>query len=326
MNKRFDVVALGELLIDFTGNGISEQGNPLFEANPGGAPCNVLSMLQRLGKKTAFVGKVGNDSFGEMLIGAVKEQGINTDYLTKDADIPTTLAFVHTKADGDRSFSFYRKPGADMMLRTSDFDKELLADTKVFHFGTLSMTDSAIAEVTKCAVNMAKQAGAIISFDPNYRPLLWNDVEAAKAAMWYGISECDILKIADDEIEFLTGETDIDKGVSVIAEKTSAKIICATLGKNGSKVFYRGNTYKCELFCEPFIRENTIETTGAGDTFMACVLNFVLENGIDGMSDESLKKMLNFANAAASIITTRKGALRVMPTVDEVTELLKSRS
>ena len=203
--KKFDVVALGELLVDFTENGISNQGNPLLEAKPGGAPCNVLSMLQNLGKKTAFIGKVGQDAFGQMLAEAVRKQGINTDNLLMDPQVPTTLAFVHTKEDGDRSFSFYRNPGADMMLREEEIDENLLRDTKIFHFGTLSMTDERIAGVTKYAVETAKSANALISFDPNYRPLLWENADDAKRQMWYGISRCDILKIADDEISFLTG-------------------------------------------------------------------------------------------------------------------------
>ena len=178
--KKYDVVALGELLIDFTENGKSNQGNPLFEANPGGAPCNVLSMLQRLGKKTAFIGKVGNDNFGRMLRDVVSEQGINTDNVIFDDDIHTTLAFVHTKEDGDRDFSFYRNPGADMMLRKNEINESLLENTKIFHFGTLSMTEEKIAETTKYAVEKSKSMGAVISFDPNFRPPLWDDFEKAK--------------------------------------------------------------------------------------------------------------------------------------------------
>ncbi len=319
--KKYDVIAIGELLVDFTENGISEQGNPLLEANPGGAPCNVLSMLQNLGKKTAFIGKVGQDAFGRMLIEVVKEQGINTDNLLIDDAVPTTLAFVHTEKDGDRSFSFYRNPGADMMLRWNDIHKELLGDTRIFHFGTLSMTDEQIAETTKKAVQEAKNADALISFDPNLRPLLWNDLEDAKRQIWYGISQCDILKISDDEITFLTGTNDIDAGVTKILERYRPALICATMGKHGSKAYYKGES----VFCAPFLREDTIETTGAGDTFMACVLNAVLEKGTEALSDEDLMKMLNFANAASSIITTRKGALKVMPQKQEIITVMNNR-
>lgn len=315
--KKYDVIALGELLIDFTGNGVSSQGNPLFEANPGGAPCNVLAMLQKLGKKTAFIGKVGDDMFGEILTKAVEEQGIDTKYLTKTKEVPTTLAFVHTKEDGDRSFSFYRNPGADMMLEKSDLEEVDFTETKIFHFGTLSMTEEKIADVTKSAISEAKKAGALISFDPNYRNLLWSSEDKAREAIWYGIGQCDILKISDDEIEFITGEADIDKGVEIISARTNARLICATLGRDGSKAFYKD----LKVFVEPYLQENTIETTGAGDTFMACTLYGILNNGIDELTEEKIIDVLKFANAAASIITTRKGALRVMPDLEEVKAL-----
>lgn len=317
--KKYDVVAMGELLVDFTENGVSEQGNPLLEANPGGAPCNVLSMLQNLGKKAAFIGKVGQDAFGRMLVEAVKGQGINTDNLLFDNVVPTTLAFVHTEKDGDRSFSFYRNPGADMMLRWNDVSEELLGDTRVFHFGTLSMTEETIAGTTKKAVQKAKEQGAVISFDPNLRPPLWKDLEDAKRQMWFGISQCDILKISDDEIAFLTDKTDIDAGVAEILEKYSPMLVCATMGKRGSKAYYNGET----VFCSPFLRKDTVETTGAGDTFMACVLNAVLEKGMEALTREDLFEMLEFANAASSIITTRKGALKVMPRREEIVTVLQ---
>ena len=318
--KTYDVVALGELLIDFTENGMSAQGNPILEANPGGAPCNVLAMLQNLDRKTAFIGKVGDDNFGHTLAETVKEQGVDIKNLLFDKEVHTTLAFVHTAPDGDRSFSFYRNPGADMMIRKEDIDESLLADTKLFHFGTLSMTDSEVAGATKFAVAKAKEAGAIISFDPNLRPPLWKTLEEAADARWWGIGQCNVLKISDDEIEFLTGEKEIDAGIAKIIEKAKAegnenlKLVCASMGKDGSKAFYEGRI----VIGKPFPRENTIETTGAGDTFMACVLNGVLENGLTDLTDETLTKILTFANAAASLITTKKGALRVMPTKAEV--------
>lgn len=317
--KKFDVVALGELLVDFTENGISEQGNPLLEANPGGAPCNVLSMLQNLGKKTAFIGKVGADAFGQMLIQAVRAQGINTDNLLTDDVVHTTLAFVHTDREGDRSFSFYRNPGADMMLRWDEVHQEMLGDTRIFHFGTLSMTERQIGNVTKKAVERAKSEGALISFDPNLRPPLWKGLEDAKDKMWYGIGQCDILKISDDEIYFLTGTQDINRGIEIILSRSNPRLVCATMGKNGSKAFCNGKS----VFCEPFLRNDTIETTGAGDTFMACVLNTVLEKELETLSEKELLEMLRFANAASSIITTRKGALKVMPEKNEVLETIE---
>lgn len=316
--KKFDVTALGELLVDFTENGISAQGNTLLEANPGGAPCNVLAMLKNLGKKTAFIGKIGNDALGKMLKKTVEDQGICIDNLVEDEEIHTTLAFVHSDKDGDRSFSFYRNPGADLMLQWEEINVDFLVNTKIFHFGTLSMTEEEIKNVTKKAVQKAKENGVLISFDPNFRPLLWKDMEDARQQMWYGIGQCDILKISDDEILFLTGTKDIDEGIARIREKSHAKLICATMGKNGSKVYYKGKT----VFGRPFLRKDTIETTGAGDTFMACVLNTVLEKGLEQLTQESLTEMLLFANAASSIITTRKGALKVMPQRQEILDCL----
>ena len=194
--KKYDVTALGELLIDFTENGKSNQGNPLFEANPGGAPCNVLAMLAKLGHNTAFIGKVGNDFFGEQLRAAIKEVGIDDTGLCTDEKIHTTLAMVHTYPDGDRDFSFYRNPGADMMLNKAEICEDILKNTKIFHFGTLSMTHEGVREATKEAIHIAEEAGAIISFDPNLRPPLWESMEEARKQVLYGLGHCQILKFS----------------------------------------------------------------------------------------------------------------------------------
>lgn len=178
--KKYDVTALGELLIDFTENGTSGQGNPIYEANPGGAPCNVLAMLAKLERKTAFIGKVGQDIFGNRLKEIVAAAGIDVSNLVTDKDVRTTLAFVETFPDGDRDFSFYRNPGADMMLREDEVNEDILRDTKIFHFGTLSLTHEEVRRATKKAVETAKAAGAVISFDPNLREPLWDSLEEAK--------------------------------------------------------------------------------------------------------------------------------------------------
>lgn len=312
--KRFDVIALGELLIDFTENGLSANGNPLLEANPGGAPCNVLAMLQNLDKKTAFIGKVGKDAFGEYLSETVKQVGIDVTNLVYDDEIPTTLAFVHTASDGDRSFSFYRNPGADMMLKESDINYELINEAKLFHFGTLSMTHDEVRSATKKAVEYAKDKGLLISFDPNYRPLLWKDPELAKEMMRYGFSKCDILKISDDEITFVTGKETVEEAIPEFLKQFKPKLMCVTMGKEGSIAIYGDS----QVSAKAVLREDTIETTGAGDTFMACTLNYVLEHGLENLSESELLEMQEFAGAAASIITTRKGALKVMPTREEI--------
>ncbi len=317
-NRSYDVTALGELLIDFTENGTSTQGNPIMEANPGGAPCNVLAMLNRLGKKTAFIGKVGKDMFGNQLKAAVEEVGIDTQALVMDDEVHTTLAFVHTYPDGDRDFSFYRNPGADMMLTIDEVPDDLIRDSRIFHFGTLSSTHEGVRKATRHAIDVAKEAGCIITFDPNLRPPLWKSLEDARKEIEYGLTKCDVLKISDNEVEFLFDTTDYDKGAALIEEKYHIPLVLITMGKDGSRAYYKGRRVECA----PFLQKHTIETTGAGDTFCASILNYVLEHGLENLSDENLMEMLTFANAGASLITTRKGALRVMPTREEVLEFI----
>ena len=432
--KQYDVVALGELLIDFTQNGLSPQGNPLFEANPGGAPCNVLAMLTGLGDRTAFIGKVGNDGFGHQLKQALTEVGIGTEGLCMDDAVHTTLAIVQTKADGDRDFSFYRKPGADMMLTEKEVRPELLSDCRIFHFGSLSMTDEGVRAATKHAIQVAKEAGALISFDPNLRPPLWDSLDAAKEQIAYGMKQCQILKISDDEITWFTGETDYEKAARRLQSEYDIPLVFVSLGSKGSQAYCgetavtvepflqegtiettgAGDTFmgcmlhqilkkgtfdpnlrpplwdsldaakeqiaygmkQCQIlkisddeitwftgetdyekaarrlqseydiplvfvslgskgsqaYCgetavtvEPFLQEGTIETTGAGDTFMGCMLHQILKKGTLDLTKEDLREMLVFANAAASLITTKKGALRVMPKLEEIKALIAER-
>ena len=255
MNKQYDVAALGELLIDFTENGTSGQGNPVYEANPGGAPCNVLSMLNKLGHHTAFLGKVGDD---------------------------------------------------------------IIADAKIFHFGTLSMTNEPVRSATRHAIKVAKENGAILSFDPNIREPLWKDMEDARTQMAYALSVCDILKISDNEIQWFSGKEDYTEGIHMLQQTYQIPLILLSMGKDGSRAYYKDMLVEVPAF----LQKNTIETTGAGDTFGACCLHHILKYGLDNLTKQQLKEMLTFANAAASIITTRKGALRVMPSLEEIQRLL----
>ena len=357
--KKYDVTALGELLIDFTENGRSAQGNPTFEANPGGAPCNVLAMLSKLGNKTAFIGKVGDDFFGKQLRDAITEVGIDASYLLKD-EVHTTLALVHNRPDGDRDFSFYRNPGADMMLTEDEVHEELIQNSKIFHFGTLSMTHEGVREATKKALDVAKNAGVMISFDPNLRPPLWDSLETAREQVLYGLGFCDVLKISDNEIEWLTGENDYTAGVEWIRKRYNIPLILVSMGRDGSRAYYDGGTSaqkdvtsanlnvtsanlnvisgmekggnvlrsgsskKIMVEEKAFLHENTVDTTGAGDTFFGCILHYLCRYDISELNETLLAEMLRFANAAASIVTTRKGALRVMPDVSEVKRLLKA--
>lgn len=320
-NKKYDVVALGELLIDFTENGLSEQGNPLLEANPGGAPCNVLSMLQKLGDKTAFIGKVGNDGFGHLLTKAVQEQGIDTTGLVYDNDVHTTLALVLKKENGDRDFAFYRNPGADMNLKEEEVNESLIASSSIFHFGTLSLTDESVKKATQKAVKAAKENGLTITFDPNLREPLWKSLEEAHEQVAWGLQQADVVKISDNEITWFTGMDNYDEGIAFLQkEYPNLKLICLSMGGEGSKAVYRD----IHVAYPAFLQEATIETTGAGDTFCACMIHTVLENGIDHLDEEKLIEMLKFANAAASLVTTKKGALRVMPTKEEVETFIEN--
>lgn len=318
MEKVYDVTAMGEMLIDFTLNGQSDQGNNLFEACPGGAPCNVLAMLNKLGRKTAFIGKVGEDQFGRLLRDTIDELGIETKGLLLDREIHTTLAFVHTFPDGDREFSFYRKPGADMMLSEEEVDYELIRQSKVFHFGTLSMTDEPVRSATKKALETAKAAGCLITFDPNLRPPLWDSLDTAKEMMEYGFRYCDMLKISDNEIQFVTGKEDYDEGIRILQEKYHIPLIFLTMGKEGSRAYYQGLRVEKKGFTV-----KAIETTGAGDTFCGCAIHGLLTHGMDGMNEEVLGEILTYANAGAALITMKKGAIRSMPDPENITKMIK---
>ena len=314
----YDVTALGELLIDLTQNGMSEQGNPILEANPGGAPCNVLACLSKLGHKAAFIGKVGKDGFGEQLTKGLVETGIDTTGLMYDESVHTTLAVVHTYADGDRDFSFYRNPGADMMLKAEEVNEEMIRNSRIFHFGSLSMTDEPVRSAHLHALQVAEEAGVLRSYDPNLRPPLWPDLDTAKENILALMSHCDILKISDNEIQWLSGKEDYDEGIAWLRSQFDIPLIFLTLGKDGSRAYC--GSVRTE---QPGFKLNTIETTGAGDTFFGSVLHHILTKGFRPYTKEELDEMLRFANAAAAIVTTRRGALRVMPSEAEIGEVLK---
>ena len=320
MEKLYDVTAMGEMLIDFTLNGQSEQGNNLFEACPGGAPCNVLAMLNKLGRKTAFIGKVGEDQFGRLLKGTIDELGIETKGLILDKEIHTTLAFVHTFPDGDREFSFYRKPGADMMLTEDEVDYDLIRQSRIFHFGTLSMTDEPVRSATKKALEVAKEAGCLITFDPNLRPPLWNSLDEAKKQMEYGFQYCDMLKISDNEIQFVSGKEDYDEGICYLQDKYNIPLIFLTMGKDGSRAYYKDIWVERKGF-----QVKAIETTGAGDTFCGCSIHGLLTHGLEGLTEEILGDMLTYANAGAALITMKKGAIRSMPEPENITKLIEEK-
>ena len=262
-----------------------------------------------------------DDFFGKQLREAITEVGIDSTGLLSDPEIHTTLAMVHTYPDGDRDFSFYRNPGADMMLKEDEIPTELIKNSKIFHFGTLSMTHDGVRAATKKAISIAEEANALISFDPNLRPPLWKSLDDAKEQVLYGLGHCNILKISDNEIQWLTGKEDYTDGVNWIRERYNIPLILVSMGKEGSRAYYEDKIVEVK----PFLQKNTIETTGAGDTFCGCVLHYICEHGLKDLTEADLTKMLTFANAAAARITTRKGALRVMPDRAEIEKEIESR-
>lgn len=313
-----DVAALGECLIDFTPNGENAQGIALFARNPGGAPANVLAMNARLGGKTAFIGKVGRDGFGDFLRQTLLDSGIDVSGLAVDEKVPTTLAFVQLDANGDRSFTFYRSPGADIMLRESEVDTALLDDCAIFHFGSVSMTADPCRTATLSAARYARQKGKLVSFDPNYRPLLWDDTEEAVLRMKEGIRLADILKVSEEEMQLVTGESDPERGSKALLDM-GPSLVLVSMGAKGA---YCRNAVCAGAL--PTFDVPTVDTTGAGDAFFGGFLSEFVKSG-KSVYDVSIDDMVRFARvgcATASLCIGRRGGIPAMPTMEEVTELL----
>lgn len=317
----FDVVALGELLIDFTPAGRSPTGNELFERNPGGAPANVLAALAKLGKSVAFLGMVGHDQFGIYLKSVMEENKINTRGLKISQRANTTLAFVHLNENGDRNFSFYRKPGADMMFSCEDIDYDIINDSKIFHFGSVSMTDEPVASATFKAVEYAKKSGLIISYDPNLRPPLWQCLTDARKKIMKGLEYADILKISEDELEFITQTKDLEEGSEILYDM-GIKIVLVTLGPEGCYYKYKNGQGHLSTY-----DTKVVDTTGSGDAFLGGVLYCLSNKTIDELDDISkteFEGMVDFANAMGSLAATKKGGIPSMPGIDEIEECRKT--
>lgn len=316
--REYDVIALGELLVDFNALHSNDFDSVVYESNPGGAPCNVLAMLSNLQKRTAFIGKVGDDFLGHALQQRIVRMGISTEGLSKDKKRNTTLAFLNDSKTYPHQYLFYRNRTADMNLDEGDVDADMLSRTRIFHFGSLSFTHKRCRKATRKAIKAAKSKHRLISFDPNYRPVLWPGEEEARKWMLYGCSVCDILKVEASELAFITQQTTIQNGVDFLQKHYSISLILVTSGEAGSQAFM-GNR---KVYQEAFLTNRTIDTTGAGDTFLGCCLAYILEQGME-LSDNQLQEMLFRANAAASLETTRKGAIRAMPTQAELEDYLK---
>ena len=316
----YDIAGLGEILIDFTPAGVDDCGRTLFARNPGGAVANVLAMNAILGGRCAFMGKVGADSFGDFLRASLVKYGVDCHGLSVSRTVPTTLAFVHLDERGERSFTFYRKPGADILLEEREIRRPLLENCRFFHFGGVSLTDEPLRSTTLSAVAYAREHGALISYDPNYRPPLWEDETQAAFELMSPLSETDILKVSDEEMALLTGVTDLCTGAEILCG-SGPVLVLVTLGEQGA--FYYTRRWHGLLPAYPVA---VTDTTGAGDAFLGALL-FCLRGKknrqeLEELSEKELQQAVRFAVAAGSLTTTAAGAMPAMPDYAAIKALL----
>ena len=308
-----DITAVGEILIDLTQSGINELGIPVFAANPGGAPANLAVAAARLGASTAFIGKVGTDSYGTFLRNTLIDNQVDVSGMVTDPRNRTTLAVVAVDKQGERTFSFYRDPSADVTLKAEEISDEQLKNTKFLHFGSVSLTTDPACSATLHAARTAKANGALISYDPNYRASLWSDEATAVERMLEPLDMVDVLKVSDEELPLLTGTEDLEKGSQILADKGIA-LVLVTLGANGA--FYRFGGHTGHI---PGIRVKVGDTNGAGDTFFGATLAQLAKfDRLDDITAEELEKIIAIANKAAALTTSRHGAIPAMPTREEV--------
>lgn len=310
-----DVVALGELLIDFTTKTADADGYPTMVAHPGGAPANFLAALTKFGAKTALMGKVGNDTFGKLLLGTLEKAGISTQGMVMDDKVFTTLAFVTLDASGDREFSFARKPGADTQIQFEELDLSLIDGCKVFHFGTLSLTGEPARTATYQAVAYAKKQGKLITYDPNLRKPLWGSLEEAKKQILWGLNYADVMKISDEEVEFLFG-LDPVKGTAHILENYGVRLVFVTCGPNGC-YFSNG---KAMGHVPGLSGLQVVDTTGAGDIFGGSAVWKLLQLGAapEALTEAQLREVVRFACTSAGLSATRPGGISSVPEMQEI--------
>jgi len=310
-----DVVALGELLIDFTSKCADADGYPTMVAHPGGAPANFLAALAKFGAKTAMMGKVGNDTFGKLLLDTLEKAGISTQGMVVDDSVFTTLAFVTLDKTGDRTFSFARKPGADTQIRFEELTLSLIDSCKVFHFGTLSLTGEPARTATYKAVAYAKEQGKMITYDPNLRKPLWDSLEEAKTQILWGLYHADVVKISDEEVEFLFG-LDPVMGAAHILENYGVKLVFVTCGANGC-YFSNGTAmgHVPGLDCL-----QVVDTTGAGDIFGGSAVWKLLQAGVapQKLTEAQLREIVSFACTSAGLSTTRPGGISSVPELQDI--------
>ena len=317
----YDVIALGELLIDFAPQSVNEAGYPVLSANPGGAPGNFLAALSKYGCRTAMIGKVGEDAFGKLLVGTMKNAGIDTAGIIMDPDVFTTLAFVSLDASGNRDFSFARKPGADTCLTPEEVNESLFYEAKVFHFGTLSLTDEPAASATRRAVELAKKHSLLISVDPNLRKPLWKREEDAKAAIEWSLRQADIVKISDEEIDWLWGLSP-EEGAQKLLTEYGVSLVYATLGPKGCYAA----TLRRAVYVQSPAGIRVVDTTGAGDIFGGSAMSQFIQCGKSPseLTGEDLEKIVRFACTAASLSTQKHGGITSVPDLVQISSLLNN--
>ena len=315
----YDVIALGELLIDFAPKSRSETGYPVLAAQPGGAPANFLAALTRYGCRTALIGKVGDDMFGRLLVETVRSAGIDTRGILMDPDVFTTLAFVSLDESGNRDFSFARKPGADTCLRPEEVDGALLREARVFHFGTLSLTDEPAASATRSAVQTAKDAHLLISVDPNLRKPLWKSEADAKAAIEWSLRQADIVKISDEEIDFLWGLSP-EEGAQKLLREYGVSLVYATLGPKGC----HAATLSHRVTVSSPSGIHVVDTTSAGDIFGGSAMSRLLKTGKapSELTADGMTQIVRFACTAASLSTQKHGGISSVPDIGDVEKKL----
>lgn len=316
MRSEYDVIALGELLIDFACKETDADGYPVMAAHPGGAPANFLAALTRFGAKTSMIGKVGADTFGKLLLGTLEKAGIGTEGMIEAPDVFTTLAFVTFDPDGDRHFAFARKPGADTCLRKDEISTGLLNRTRILHFGTLSLTDEPVRSATQFAVAYAKEHGKLITFDPNLRKPLWNDLAQAKEQMLWGLRQADVVKISDEEVSFLFGDISYEEAAQKLLDEFGIRLVFVTLGKNGC-LFANRNA----VGTVPALTGlHTIDTTGAGDIFGGSAVWKLLQTGKapEALDGAELEEIVRFACASAGLSTEKPGGISSVPAFEDV--------
>ena len=312
-----DVVAIGELLIDFTFKSADAEGYPTMEAHPGGAPANFLAALNQYGYKTAMLGKVGNDTFGKLLLGTLEKAGIETKGMIVSDDVFTTLAFVTLDESGDREFSFARKPGADTQIAFEEIDLSLVDEAKVLHFGTLSLTDEPARTATYRLVEYAKNHGKLVTYDPNLRKPLWKNLEEAKEQLLWGLQYADVVKISDEEVEFLFG-LDPKAGAEHILQRYGVKLVFVTCGADGC--VFQNKT--CSGHVPGLSGISVVDTTGAGDIFGGSAVSQLLkyEKAPEVLNEDELRQIVRFACTAAGLSTTKPGGISSVPALEQVLE------